>query len=241
MFKRIILNQRRLWSVSLMRLDWESLWLWGRFVAGRFHYSGVILSGAILSTLGPFWLRVCFDHGLLCQETVLIRGHFNFSGPFWLATNVLTCMYFSTACEYYYYNCCTALWILFGTTLVSWYQKDKTKTNLDFLEQETVNGSGISWAICKSAPRPRQTTTPTAHYSVFYMLDALPAAQPTVWKHWRHKALKIVNFCLFCYWSITMHCLSLQATFFVLYCLLHLLPARLLLSLHLNLRTNTAA
>ena len=24
-----------------------------------------------------------------------------------------------------------------------------------FLKQETVNGSGISWAICKSAPRPR--------------------------------------------------------------------------------------
>ena len=26
------------------------------------------------------------------------------------------------------------------------------KTNLDLLEQETVSGSGISWAICKSAP-----------------------------------------------------------------------------------------
>ena len=36
------------------------------------------------------------------------------------------------------------------TTWVSWYQKGKTKTNLDFLEQETVNGSGISWALCKS-------------------------------------------------------------------------------------------
>jgi len=33
-------------------------------------------------------------------------------------------------------------------------QKGKTKTNLDFLEQETVSSSGISWAICKSAPRP---------------------------------------------------------------------------------------
>jgi len=28
------------------------------------------------------------------------------------------------------------------------------------LKQETVNGSGISWAICKSAPRSRQITTP---------------------------------------------------------------------------------
>jgi len=35
------------------------------------------------------------------------------------------------------------------------------------LKQETVNGSGISWAICKSAPRPRQVTTPAHHHSVF--------------------------------------------------------------------------
>jgi len=41
---------------------------------------------------------------------------------------------------------------------VSQYQKGKT--NLDLLEQEIMNGSGISWAICKSAPRSRQITTP---------------------------------------------------------------------------------
>ena len=35
------------------------------------------------------------------------------------------------------------------------------------LKQETVSGSGISWAICKSAPRSRQTTTPAHHHSVF--------------------------------------------------------------------------
>jgi len=35
------------------------------------------------------------------------------------------------------------------------------------LKQETVSGSGISWAICKSAPRSRQTTTPAPHHSVF--------------------------------------------------------------------------
>jgi len=32
------------------------------------------------------------------------------------------------------------------------------------LEQETVSGSGISSAICKSAPRSRQTTTPVPHH-----------------------------------------------------------------------------
>ena len=40
-----------------------------------------------------------------------------------------------------------------GTTRVSRYQKGKT--NLDFTEAETVSGSGISWAICKSAARSR--------------------------------------------------------------------------------------
>ena len=51
------------------------------------------------------------------------------------------------------------------TTRVSRYQKGKT--NLDLLKQETVSGSGISWAICKSAPRSRQITTPAPHSSVF--------------------------------------------------------------------------
>jgi len=33
------------------------------------------------------------------------------------------------------------------------------------LEQETVSGSGISLAICKSAPRSRQITMPAPHHS----------------------------------------------------------------------------
>jgi len=50
-----------------------------------------------------------------------------------------------------------------------------------------VCGSGISWAICKSAPCSRQTTTPAPHHSVFYRPDALPTSQPTASKHWRHR------------------------------------------------------
>jgi len=73
------------------------------------------------------------------------------------------------------------LWILPRTTRVSWYQKGKT--NLDFLEQETVSGSGISWAICKSAPFLSQKTTPAPHCSAFYRPDALPATHPTLSKH----------------------------------------------------------
>ena len=47
------------------------------------------------------------------------------------------------------------VWNMSGSTRVSRYQKGKTKkvkTNLDLLVQEIVSGSGICWAICKSAP-----------------------------------------------------------------------------------------
>jgi len=54
------------------------------------------------------------------------------------------------------------------------------------LKQETVSGSGISWAICKSAPSSRQITMTAPHHSGFYRPDAFPAAQPTASKHWRH-------------------------------------------------------
>ena len=47
---------------------------------------------------------------------------------------------------------------------VSRYQTGKT--NLDLLEHEKVSSSDISWAICKSAPRSRQITTPESHHSV---------------------------------------------------------------------------
>ena len=46
-------------------------------------------------------------------------------------------------------------------------QNHSGKTNLDLLEQETVSGSSISCAICKSTPRPRQITMPAPHHSVF--------------------------------------------------------------------------
>jgi len=64
---------------------------------------------------------------------------------------------------------------------VSRYQKGKI--DLDLLKQETVSVSGISWAVCKSAPSSRQITTPVPHHSVFYRPDALPAAQLTASKH----------------------------------------------------------
>ena len=70
------------------------------------------------------------------------------------------------------------------TTRVSRYQKGKT--NLILLKQETVSGSGISWAICKFAPSSRQVTMPAPHHSGFYRPDALPATQSTVGWQERH-------------------------------------------------------
>jgi len=70
--------------------------------------------------------------------------------------------------------------------LPGWASTRKVKPIWILLKQETVSGSGISWAICKSAPRSRQIPRqhPTAQF--FHGPDALSAAQPTVSKHWRH-------------------------------------------------------
>ena len=49
--------------------------------------------------------------------------------------------------------------------LPRWAGTRKVKSIWILLEQETVSASGISWAICKSAPRSRQITTPATHHS----------------------------------------------------------------------------
>ena len=70
--------------------------------------------------------------------------------------------------------------------LPGWAGTRKVKPIWILLKKETMSGSGISWDICKSATRSRQITMPAPHHSVFYRPDALPAAQPTASKHWRH-------------------------------------------------------
>jgi len=60
-------------------------------------------------------------------------------------------LHFNTALQQHPFN-----GSLSRTIRVSQYQKGET--NLDILKQETVSGSGISWTVCKSAPRPRQIT-----------------------------------------------------------------------------------
>jgi len=52
----------------------------------------------------------------------------------------------------------------------------KVKPIWILLKQETVSGSGISWAICKTAPRSRQTTMPAPHHAGF--TDRMPFLPP---------------------------------------------------------------
>jgi len=54
------------------------------------------------------------------------------------------------------------------------------------LEQETVSGSGIRWAICKSAPLTRQ---PRQHPTAHFLQAGCPSCRPTN----SVKALKALN------------------------------------------------
>jgi len=109
-------------------------------------------------------------------------------------TNALELLQFCNV-NYIMYNCFThthtRLTALFRG-LPRWAGTRKVKPVWILLKQETVSGSGISWAICKSAPCCRQTTTPAPHPSVFYRPDALPTAQPTASKHWRQICITVL-------------------------------------------------
>ena len=84
--------------------------------------------------------------------------------------------------------------------LPRWASTRKVKPIWILLKQETVSSSRIHWTICKSAPRSRQITTPAPHRWVFYRPDALPVAQSTVSKHWRHSwsPIHVSDFSLRC-------------------------------------------
>jgi len=77
----------------------------------------------------------------------------------------------------------------------------KTKTNLDFLEQETVSGSGIICAICKSAPQPRQITTPapTTQFFIGWMPFLPPNQQRQGTEGWVFTKTVGINQC--CEWG----------------------------------------
>jgi len=60
--------------------------------------------------------------------------------------------------------------------LPGWAGTKKAKPNWILLKQETVSGSGISWAICKSAPRSRQITC--QHLTTPFFTGRMPFLPP---------------------------------------------------------------
>jgi len=62
--------------------------------------------------------------------------------------------------------------------LPRWAGTRKEKPIWIFLKQETVSGSGIRRAICKSAPHSSPITTPVPHHSDF-LQPGCPSCRPT--------------------------------------------------------------
>ena len=62
--------------------------------------------------------------------------------------------------------------------LPRWAGTRKVKPIWILLNHETVSGIGISWAMCKSAPRSRQITTPAPHHSHTHTHTCLTALCP---------------------------------------------------------------
>ena len=81
--------------------------------------------------------------------------------------------------------------------LPRWAGTRKVKPIWILLEQETVSGSGNSWAICKYAHRSRQITMPAPHNLVF-----LQAGCPSCRQTNSVKALKAHQR----HWSYAIHC-----------------------------------
>jgi len=119
---------------------------------------------AFVSSHAMNWLTFLATASVSCRQEILI----------WLS---------KMSPHTHTYTHLTALYL----GLPGWAGTRKVKPIWIILKQETVSGSGIRWAICKSAPRSRQITMPAPHRSVFYRPDALPVTQP---KHWSVKALK---------------------------------------------------
>ena len=55
-----------------------------------------------------------------------------------------------------------------------------------------MSGSGISWAICKCAPRSRQITTPAPHRSVFLQAGCPSGFLPPNQQHQRTEGISVV-------------------------------------------------
>ena len=128
-------------------------------------------TGRMRPPLPPlFWTEICAKVSPLLQRVTYV-----------------TCMSVRVCRPKLFKNLCLSLVSGVPPTsflgLHPWSQYGNVKPIWILLKQETASGSGISWAVCKSAPRSKQITMPAPHHSFVYRPDALPAAQPTVSKH----------------------------------------------------------
>ena len=106
--------------------------------------------------------------------------------------------------------------------LPGWAGTRKAKPIWILLKQETVSGSGFSWAICKSAPRSRQITMPSPHHSVFFT-GRMPFLPPNQQRQstegtvcLRHTWCVILSVCMLCVQAI--HVLGVLEAYMVCNC-----------------------
>ena len=107
-----------------------------------------------------------------------------------------------TLVKHYHTHTHTRLTVLFPG-LPGWAGTRKVKPIWILLKQETVRASGIRWAICKSAHRSRQITTPAPHHSVFLQAGC-PSCHPTN----SVKALKAKHYHILSNSTIYIHCIT---------------------------------
>jgi len=88
---------------------------------------------------------------------------------------------------------------------VSWYQKGRT--NLDFTE---AGDSDCSWAVCSSAPRSRQITTPAPLHSI--LTGQMPFLPPNQQRQSTEGTAlnSIDSFCLFCSDNLTWSSVKIE-------------------------------
>jgi len=86
--------------------------------------------------------------------------------------------------------------------LPGWAGTRKVKPIWIFLKQETVSGSGISWAICKSAPHSRQITMPALHHFQQFFTGRMPFLPPNqqcqstlAWQLTQHTHTRLTALC----------------------------------------------
>ena len=152
------------------RKRWLNLALFFCAVVHFFWLANVCFCGVRFSFFSMPSQEICFgkrvQNDLFCVEWA--GQLFNQSTkPSVLKLRANCTVFWSLSGQISGYNTHTRLTAFFPG-LPGWAGTRKVKPVWILLKQETVSGSGISWAICKSAPGSRQITMPAPHRSVFF-------------------------------------------------------------------------